>query len=152
MKAARYHISEQSYLSIDDIPIPEPADGEVLIKTIYCGICGSDLTRFRNLANPPQSMRDLLGPVSKVIGHEISGKIVGLGTNVPKKWQDGTSVIDSIALAHPQVGCGECSWCSAGFWAGCTGRKGSHLIGLQRDGGMAEYVVVPFQNLGLYPK
>jgi|GEM_PF-4624692 threonine dehydrogenase-like Zn-dependent dehydrogenase len=151
MKAARYHIGEKSYLSIDDIPNPVPGEAEVLIKTIYSGICGSDLTRYRNLSNPPQSMRDLLGPISKVIGHEMSGEIAGLGPNVPEKWPDGASLIGSLTLAHPQVGCGECAACQSGFWAGCTGEGGSSLIGLQLNGGMAEYVVVPFSNLVRIP-
>jgi threonine dehydrogenase-like Zn-dependent dehydrogenase len=147
MKAARYHLGERGVLQIDEIPEPSLNDGEVLIKVAFCGICGSDLIRYRQLPAPTQSMRDLLGPISPVPGHEISGVIDRVGSGVPEQWQDGTPVVGSRVVAHPLLACGQCPACQQGKWGQCAVPEKVKLIGLHLDGGFAEQVKVPFDHV-----
>ena len=147
MKAARYHLGERGELRIDEIPEPSLEDGEVLIKVAFCGICGSDLIRYRQLPAPPQSLRDLLGPISPVPGHEISGVIDQIGSGVPEVWQDGKPVTGSRVVVHPLVGCGKCSSCKDGKWGQCNVPDAIKLVGLHLDGGFADLVKVPFDHV-----
>ncbi len=80
---------------IRDEPKPVLDKDEVLVKVQYCGVCGSDLHRYREGAR--------LG-----IGHEFSGDIVEIGSDV-KGWQVG----DRVAV-EPHRFCGECAWCRRG--------------------------------------
>lgn len=146
MKAARYHIKRNAMI-VEDIPIPEPGANEVLLRVAYCGICGSDLTRYRQLKNPPEAMRKMFGDISPVQGHEICGVVERLGAKVPARWDDGAPIEGSAVLVHPQLGCEACTACRSGYWGGCTSPDDVALIGVQRNGGLAEYVVVPFEHL-----
>jgi threonine dehydrogenase-like Zn-dependent dehydrogenase len=147
MKAARYHLGERGELRIDEIPEPSLNEGEVLIKVAFCGICGSDLIRYRQLPAPPQSLRDLLGPISPVPGHEISGVIDQIGNGVPEFWLDGTPTTGSRVVVHPLVGCGNCPSCKQGIWGECIVPEAIKLIGLHLDGGFAELVKAPFDHV-----
>jgi (R,R)-butanediol dehydrogenase/meso-butanediol dehydrogenase/diacetyl reductase len=147
MKAARYHIGEEGMLQIDDVPLPEPEMGEVRIKVAYSGICGSDLGRYRQLPHPPQSLRDQLGKISNIPGHEFSGIIDQAGPGIQNTWEDGSSVLGSRVVVHPLVGCGLCPACQDGNWSACEVPEKIQLIGLQRNGGLAEWVTVPFDHL-----
>jgi len=131
MKGARYHL-DAGTLVVEDLPKPNVKPGTVLLKVRYCGICGSDLTRYRQLSNPSEGMRKLLGKISPVPGHEICGIVE----------RDGSPVV-----VHPQLGCGKCPPCSSGYWGGCLRPDETALIGVQFDGGLAEYVAVPFDHL-----
>jgi len=82
-------------LVIREVPEPIPDKDEVLIRVRYCGICGSDLHRYRWGA--------ALG-----IGHEFSGDIVAIGQDVK-----GLQVGDRVAV-EPHRSCGECFWCRRG--------------------------------------
>jgi 2-desacetyl-2-hydroxyethyl bacteriochlorophyllide A dehydrogenase len=82
-------------LVIREVPEPIPDKDEVLIRVRYCGICGSDLHRYRWGA--------ALG-----IGHEFSGDIVAIGQDVK-----GLQVGDRVAV-EPHRFCGECAWCRRG--------------------------------------
>lgn len=82
-------------LVIREVPEPIPDKDEVLIGVRYCGICGSDLHRYRWGA--------ALG-----IGHEFSGDIVAIGQDVK-----GLQVGDRVAV-EPHRSCGECFWCRRG--------------------------------------
>ena len=147
MKAARYHLDAQGVLQIDSVPEPEPGSGEVRIKVAFSGICGSDLGRYRQLPHPPQSMKEQLGKISPIPGHEFSGVIDRIGPGVPDTWEDGSTVLGTRVVAHPLVGCGECPACQAGNWSACEVPEKIQLIGLQRNGGMAEWVNVPFDHI-----
>ena len=89
MKAARYHLQATGALLVDDVPEPVPGQHEVRVRVSYSGICGSDLARYRQLSHPPLALRELLGTVSPIAGHEISGVIDQLGPDVPASWDDG---------------------------------------------------------------
>jgi (R,R)-butanediol dehydrogenase / meso-butanediol dehydrogenase / diacetyl reductase len=151
LKAARYHLAATGALQVDDAPVPLPGAGEVLVRVAYCGICGSDLARYRQLPAPPPALRALLGAVSPTAGHEISGVVAALGPGAPDRWPDGAPLEGSRVVVHPQVACGECASCRAGYWTGCAHPETIRLIGLHLDGGFADAVAVPADHLVRVP-
>lgn len=104
------------------LPRPEPAAGEVLIRTEAATICTSDL---HDIAGNPFHI-----PLPRVLGHEAAGVIAACGPGV-----SGLAPGQRVA-AHPVVPCGGCAECRRGFGHLCL-RLG-HL-GYDRDGAFAEY-------------
>ena len=102
---------------------PELAAGEVLIKVAYAGICGSDMFIYQG--THPRAKAPL------VMGHEFSGVIEAGHPTLAK----GTPV-----TVYPLLSCGHCEPCQSGHPHVCNTLK---LIGIDCDGGMAEYVKVP---------
>lgn len=116
-----------------EAPTPQPAAGEVLIKVRHVGLCGSDLATFSGL-NPLVSL-------PRIPGHEIGGEIVAVGEGVPKVYSIGRRVIVS-----PYTACGACPSCRRGRVNAC---RSNQTLGVQRDGGLAEYIVLPHGKLFL---
>lgn len=110
-----------------DLAIPEPGENEVLLQVAGCGICGSDLHAYQ--AAPGYEW--VAPPVT--LGHEFAGTIIETGSSV-RVFKAG----DRVTVVGIQ-GCSHCSLCKAGETNLCLERK---VIGLNRDGGMAEYAVV----------
>ncbi|MEE4191582.1 MAG: alcohol dehydrogenase catalytic domain-containing protein [Halieaceae bacterium] len=100
-----------------DVPAPAGDDG-VLVDIVVSSICGSDL-----------HMLDLGLLDQRIPGHEFAGLT-----------PDGTAV-----AVEPTLGCGHCPACGEGYNSHCV--EGFRLLGLGRDGGMAEQVLVPAANL-----
>jgi threonine dehydrogenase-like Zn-dependent dehydrogenase len=117
-----------------DVPVPEPAPGEVLIKVDYCGICGSDLH-----AAPPDFRPGV------TMGHEFAGEIVELGPGV-----SGWSVGDRACVNPNGDWCGTCAYCRAGEHNMCPGIWDT-VIGLARNGGMAPFAAVRAKTLHALP-
>ncbi len=115
-------------VSLVDIPVPTPKANEVLIKVMACGICGTDL----HIINEEY---DHTSPV--VLGHEFTGTIAETGADV-KGFEIGDQVI-----VNNINGCGHCHYCKQGDYQMCL-EKAS--IGINLNGGMAEYVVAPFDH------
>ncbi len=107
----------------DDYAIPELKSGEVRIKVTYCGICGSDIGIF--LGTHPRAKAPL------VLGHEFIGVIDDM-----KDCKGNFKVGDRVS-AYPLLSCGECFACKTGIPHVCQSLK---LIGIDCDGGIAEYV------------
>src|ERR1700753_3853658 len=82
MRAERFHADTKT-IALEDVPIPEPGPGEVLVKVAFCGICHSDLSLI-NGTFPAQR------PVV-IQGHEASGTIAALGPEVTG-WREGDRV------------------------------------------------------------
>ena len=101
----------------------------MLLKTSYCGVCGSDLHAWLN--HPGYEGI----PEQFTFGHEFAGEIVEVGCEV-SDWKTGDR-----ALAISVQGClnTNCPYCSTGYQQLCESRK---IIGIHLDGGMAEYAVV----------
>jgi len=133
MRAARYHADSKQTV-VEDIPIPEPGPGEVLVKVAYCGICHSDLSLI-NGTFPAQR------PVVTQ-GHEASGTIATLGPDVTG-WAEGDRVV--VAAARP---CGACPNCLRGDAAHCLRTK---LMAFAYDGAWAEYTVAQAAGLTRVP-
>jgi 2-desacetyl-2-hydroxyethyl bacteriochlorophyllide A dehydrogenase len=122
-------ITKDHAIQVVEVPVPELAAGEVLVRPCSCGICGTDLHILRH-GFPGTNY-----PVTP--GHEFAGHVVALGNGV-KGLREG----DFVAV-DPNAVCGTCRWCKAGRPNLCL-----HLtpIGVGRAGAAAEFVSVPSQN------
>ncbi len=119
-------------LSLGAVPVPEPRDGEVLVRVAYAGICGSDLHVYETGAYVPYF------PVTP--GHEVSGYVEAVGPGGADLQPGLPVVLDS------RVPCGACDWCAAGEPQRC---RQIGFLGEVRDGGFAPFVVVP--RRAIYP-
>ncbi|PCJ32872.1 MAG: L-threonine 3-dehydrogenase [Alphaproteobacteria bacterium] len=118
---------------LQDIPLPEIGPNDVLIKVMKTAICGTDI----HIYNWDDWARKTI-PVPMVVGHEFSGKIVEMGSEVR-----GLS-IDQRVSAEGHITCGHCRNCRAGKRHLCRNTLG---IGVNRPGCFAEYVAVPAVNI-----
>ncbi len=128
MKAVRLY--GKMDFRMDDIPMPKCGKGEVLLKTEYCGVCGSDSGHA--LAGDPPF-------VPNTFGHEFSARVVEIGEGVTKV------KVGELVAAIPLIVCHQCVHCREGNFGQCLNRK---FIGLRVPdvGGMAEYNVLPEIN------
>ena len=96
-------------MKIQDAPMPEPKDDEVLLKVEYVGICGSDIHGFESGPFiPPKDPNQKIG-----LGHECGGIVVGVGSKVKK-----IKVGDRVNI-EPGVPCGKCKFCLSGHYNIC---------------------------------
>lgn len=130
MKSIEYKNAQ--LVEVGDKSIPTVVPGEVLIKVAYAGVCGSDMFIYQG--THPRAKAPL------VIGHEFSGTIVQGHHTLPK----GTPV-----TVYPLLSCGHCEPCRNGYAHVCNTLK---LIGIDCDGGMAEYVKVPEDKIVPIPE
>jgi len=124
---------------IRDVPKPTPGPGEALLRVTGAGLCHSDL----HLMHWPAGTMPYELPFT--LGHEVAGTVEALGDGT-----DGIDIGESVLVYGPW-GCGRCPSCSRGEEHLCerrTGRGGSGC-GLGRDGGLAEYVVLPSARLSV---
>ena len=120
-------------LWLEDVPEPEPGPGEVLIRVLRTGICGTDL----HIESWNEWAQHTIRP-PLVVGHEFVGEVVRLGDGVASVFEG------EIVGAEGHIVCGRCRNCMAGRRALCAHTVG---IGVQRDGAFAEYIVMPAGNL-----
>ncbi|WP_166877848.1 NAD(P)-dependent alcohol dehydrogenase [Salinibacterium sp. ZJ450] len=129
----------QTFPSLEEVERPQPGPGEVLLKVAGAGACHSDVAIYKDFVEgAPGAQRPAF-----TLGHENSGWIEEMGPGV-----HGFTVGDAFLVYGP-VGCGHCRACSRGQDTYCENAATMPYlgIGLGRDGGMAEYVVVPARNL-----
>ncbi|MFN8169612.1 MAG: L-threonine 3-dehydrogenase [Candidatus Nanopelagicales bacterium] len=124
-------------LWLREVPEPELRPGEVLVRVLRTGICGTDLHVRSWDAWAQGAVRT---PV--VLGHEIAGRVEALGSGV-----DVVDVGDLVSV-EGHVVCGRCRSCLAGRRQLCPNTVS---IGIDRDGGFAELVAVPATNLWRHP-
>ncbi|MGB9596430.1 MAG: galactitol-1-phosphate 5-dehydrogenase [Candidatus Poribacteria bacterium] len=128
MKSAVLHaIGDIRY---EDVPIPKPKDSEVLIRVRSAGVCGSDI---------PRVMKKGTYSFPLIPGHEFAGEIVEI-CGSPK---NDLKIGDRVAV-FPLIPCGKCPYCQIGEYAQCDDYD---YLGSRRNGGFAEYVVAPLDNL-----
>jgi scyllo-inosose 3-dehydrogenase len=120
-------------LSLTTVPDPEgPGPHEVILKVAACGICGSDVHMFETDDDGYMLLPyHLRCPV--VTGHEISGTVVAIGSEV-RNFKEG----DLVAAEEIQW-CGRCTPCRGGYWNQCQNVED---LGFTIDGGFAEYLRV----------
>ncbi|EUA85698.1 alcohol dehydrogenase GroES-like domain protein [Mycobacterium ulcerans str. Harvey] len=133
MRAERFYADSKTVV-LEDVPIPEPGPGEVLVKVAYCGICHSDLSLI-NGTFPTQA------PVVTQ-GHEASGTIAKLGPEVDG-WSEGDRVV--VAAGRP---CQSCPNCRRGDTVNCLRIQ---LMAFAYDGAWAEYTVAQAAGLTRVP-
>ncbi len=132
MRAAVLHGTRQ--MSIEHVPVPNPAANEVLVRVDANGLCGSDVHCYTG-------ERVLHYPM--VLGHEIVGHIVAVGTNV------SSTRIGQRVSVEPNFGCQACTLCTRGLERLCLRKQ---TIGITRWGGLAEYTVVPYDYAWSIPE
>ena len=120
-------------LTVKSVPKPAPGPGEVLIAVRHAGVCGTDL----HIADWDHWAEGRLKP-PLVIGHEFAGEIQGLGDGV-------TGLrIGQLVTAEGHIVCGHCLQCRTGNGHIC---RNTRIIGVDRDGAFAEYIVMPTTNV-----
>lgn len=129
MKVAMYYGAGD--IRIEEMPVPEIAQGEILLRIKASGICGSDVMHWYRTGR---------GPV--VLGHEIGGEIIAVGEQV-----SGYKAGDRIAVSH-HVPCNTCNYCLNGHHTVCEMLRTTNYY----PGGFAEYVKLPAVNVdrGVY--
>ena len=134
MKAVRL-IEPGKSLELQEVAMPEPDSGEVLVRVRAAGICHSD-AHYRAGSSPA-------GPLPVTLGHEVAGEIEQVGPGV-----FGFEPGDRVCL-HYLVTCGQCEYCRRGNEQFClTGA----MLGKHRDGGYAEYVCLPARGVFHLPE
>lgn len=129
MRAVRYHGPNRP-LQLEEVPIPEPWPGEVLLWVRASGICHTELHFLSGLLN--------LGTAPLTLGHEIVGVVESVGPSVEEP-REGDRVI-----VYYYSGCGRCRHCRVGEENLCDDLRAEY--GVVSDGGYAEYVAVPARN------
>ncbi len=127
MKAVRL-ITPGQPLELQDIPVPPVGPREVRVRIQAAGICHSDV-HYRAGVAPVRY------PLT--LGHEVAGVVETAGSEVTN-----VKVGDRVCL-HYMVTCGDCAYCSMGSEQFCTTGQ---MLGYHRDGGYAEYIVLPARN------
>ncbi len=124
-------------LELRDVPEPDTGPGEVKIRVLRAGLCGTDL----HLEQWDDWAASTVVP-PMTIGHEFYGEVVEVG-------QDVDSVrVGQRASGEGHIVCGTCRNCRAGRRHMCIHTKG---IGVNRDGAFADYVVLPESNVWVQP-
>jgi len=114
------------------VPVPEAGPGEIRVKVARASICGTDLHVWQWNAWAQERVRPPL-----TLGHECAGTVDAVGAGVR-----GIEVGERVAL-ETHVTCGRCVPCRTGQAHACTRVQ---ILGVDRDGVFADYVVVPAQN------
>lgn len=132
MRALVKHTGEEG-LRLEDVPIPQPGPDEVLVKVHTTGICGTDVHIYQW-----DDWAAATIPAPMTVGHEFSGHIAGLGSNV-SGFAEG-----ELVSAEGHVVCGHCRNCLAGRRHLCQHPRG---LGVNIPGAFADYLVVPKTNV-----
>lgn len=124
MRVAMYYNNRD--IRLEEIPIPTIGPGELLVKVIASGICGSDVMEWYRIKKAP-----------RVLGHEIAGEIVEVGEGI-KDFRSG----DRVFVSH-HVPCNTCHYCLNGHHTVCDTLRTTNFD----PGGFAEYIRVPKINV-----
>ncbi len=130
MKVAVYYSNDD--VRIEERPVPRISEGEILVKMMASGICGTDVMQWYRQKKAP-----------RVLGHEMAGEIVEVGSRI-KDFKVG----DRVFVSH-HVPCYRCRYCIDGNYTACE----SLHAGNYEPGGFSEYIRVPEQNVrfGTFP-
>jgi D-arabinose 1-dehydrogenase-like Zn-dependent alcohol dehydrogenase len=118
-------------------PLREPAAGEVVVRILAAGVCHSDVMIYDGFVDTGGGHKlDLSRGIAapRIPGHEIAGEVTELGAGAT-----GVKVGDRVVV-YPWIGCGTCSYCVTDREPLCSAPRN---LGVQRDGGFSQYVIVP---------
>lgn len=129
MRVAMYYSNRD--VRLEEMPIPKIGPGELLVKVMASGICGSDVMEWYRIKKAP-----------RVLGHEITGEIAAVGEGVTR-YKKG----DRVFVSH-HVPCNTCRYCLRGYHTVCNTLRLTNFD----PGGFAEYIRVPKINVdrGVY--
>ena len=131
MRAVLY-VDQETGTTVGEVPDPTPGPADVIVAVEACGLCGSDVHAVQNGKCAP----------GQLLGHEFSGRIVALGSEV-SGWGEGQPV-----AASPIGSCGTCRICARGLPFRCPVVEN---IGITIPGAYAQYVKVPARQLVALP-
>ena len=121
---------ENKQLSLkDNLPIPQPPEGEALIKVLQAGICNTDLELLRGYY-----------PYTGILGHEFVGRVE----------KGPENLINRAVVGEINTACGECRFCKSGQPTHCENRTVLGIV--NRHGAFAEYLTLPVKNLYVVPE
>ncbi|MGC8832669.1 MAG: zinc-dependent alcohol dehydrogenase family protein [Armatimonadota bacterium] len=121
-------------IEIQDRPVPKPGPGELLLAVHTCGVCGTDAHIYNG---------EFLVRFPVVPGHELSGTVVEVGSEVFHVQPGDRVTVD------PNITCGVCRHCRFGRINLCENLQ---AVGVTRDGGFAEYCLVPAKQAYRLPE
>jgi L-iditol 2-dehydrogenase len=124
MRVAMYYSNKD--VRMEEIPTPQIGSGELLVKVMDSGICGSDVMEWYRIQKAP-----------RVLGHEIAGGVVEVGKEV-NQYKIG----DRVFVSH-HVPCNTCQYCLNGYHTLCDTLRKTNFD----PGGFAEYIRVPQINV-----
>src|SRR5271157_243014 len=124
MRVAMYYNNRD--VRLEEMPRPKIGPGEILVKVIASGICGSDVMEWYRIRKAPL-----------VLGHEIAGEIVEIGEGVGRY-----KIGDRVFVSH-HIPCNTCHYCLMGYHTAC---ETLHTTNYD-PGGFAEYIRVPKLNV-----
>jgi L-iditol 2-dehydrogenase len=124
MRVAKYYNNKD--IRLEEIPKPKIREGEILVKVMASGICGSDVMEWYRIKKAPL-----------VLGHEISGEVVEIGRGVK-----GFKIGDRVFATH-HVPCNKCRYCLSGKHTVCETLHSTRFY----PGGFSEYVRIPKINV-----
>jgi threonine dehydrogenase-like Zn-dependent dehydrogenase len=132
MKAAVFE--KPNHFSVVQVPLRKLSENEVLIRVQACGVCGTDvhIVKGESRSTPPV-----------VLGHEYSGTIEDIGIGV-KNFLRGQHI-----AVDPNISCGTCYFCRRGEVHLCSNLR---ALGVDLNGGMAEFCIVPEQQVYCLPE
>src|SRR5665213_2176734 len=121
MKA--FQIQAPGAASLIDLPVPDEQQDGVLLRVALVGLCGTDLKTFQG--------GNAMVTFPRIPGHEVAATVVE---------DSGDLAAGTLVTLSPYSHCGECSSCRNGRVNAC---RNNQTLGVQRDGAMTEYIVVP---------
>ena len=124
-------------LTIENVPVPKPGRGEVLVKIVASGVCHTDL----HAANGDWPVKPVLPLIP---GHEGVGRVAAVGEDVSL-----VSIGDPVGVPWLHDACGHCEYCVTGWESLC---ESQHNTGYGVNGGYAEYVVAPEAYVARLPE
>ncbi len=130
MRVAMYYNNRD--VRLEEMPVPQIGPGEILVRVMASGICGSDVMEWYRIRKAPL-----------VLGHEIAGEIADVGEGVTRY-----RIGDRVFVSH-HVPCNTCRYCLRGYHTAC---ETLHTTNYD-PGGFAEYVRIPKLNVdrGVFP-
>ena len=130
-------IDSGSAPSLCEVPAPQPKEGELLLDVLSVGICGSDL----HVVKEDPGYEWMRNYFPRTLGHEIIGRV--------RSNSSAPSIAPGTVVAvRPRIECKTCLACMSDRAQHCSQRV---RIGLEREGGLAEQVVVPASNCFVLP-
>jgi L-iditol 2-dehydrogenase len=118
-------------MEIQDLPIPRPGPGEVLVKVLACGVCGTD-----NHILEGHLTAGVFPPV--VLGHEVAAVVHEVGKGV-RQFKEGL-----FCAVDPVIGCGRCEMCRSARPNLCAAPT---TMGYKLNGGFAQYLLAPAEKI-----
>jgi len=118
-------------MELREAPVPEAGPGQVLLRVLACGVCGTDNHIFEG-----EMTEGVAPPV--VLGHEVAATVEAVGDGV------GNVAPGQFCSVDPVLGCGRCTYCRKGLHNLCAAPE---VIGYKHDGGFAQYMVAPAEKV-----